>query len=68
MSEGESSGCLGGVGCGAISGLAIYFVIGGVGIAAMGTGIGLGLGAFMVVGAVLGGVIHLAFIAGRKGK
>ena len=47
------------MGLGAAGGLGLYFLIGGIGIAVMGTGIGLGLGAFMVIGAIVGAICYL---------
>ena len=54
-----------GAGIGVAAGITTKLLIGGVGIALMGTGVGAGLGAMMVGGAVLGG---LAGAAATKSK
>ena len=70
MNEGPKAGVAAGVG--AAAGAATYGAIGGVGIAATGTAVGVTLGPFIAIGAGIGlagyGVYWLGKQVGKKKK
>jgi hypothetical protein len=53
---------------GGAAGAAAYNIIGGVGITALGTGVGVTLAPFIVIGAGLGAVVYGVYWLGKERK